>query len=98
MIRELLASVSWVQVLANFVPMFFTGTGMFLWLAWYLGRRVERLFVIVATVDGLGNRVLVIEADMGRVKADVGALKERWEDVRDMRRMLESIMLRNAPP
>lgn len=98
MIRELLSSVDWVQAFVNFVPVFLSGTAMFIWLAWYIGRRQERLFVIVDTVTGLVTRVVVIETDMSGVKADVGALKERWEDIRDLRRVLETLMLRNAPP
>lgn len=97
---ETLTSINWMQVVATIIPMLFSGTAMFLWLAWTLGRRMERLLVVVGTVGELGTRVLVIETDMGAVKADIVAIKlsasERREDFVEFRRMLDSIMLRNA--
>lgn len=88
-------------MIATVIPMLFSGTAMFLWLAWTLGRRMERLFVVVGTVDDLGTRVLVIESDLNTVKADITAIKlsahERREDFVQFRQMIDQLMLRNAP-
>ena len=91
-----------MQVFATVIPMLCSGTAMFLWLAWTLGRRMERLFVVISTVDDLGSRILIVEADLSTVKADIVAIKlsaqERRDDFVQFRAMIDRLMLRNTTP